>query len=163
MILIIENEVIEASVMCLLLQQEVFPDGTPSICQHATSGRDAITWLIRQPPFSVSVVLLDRSLGGGENGLSLIPWLRQSPALRSDACILVWSGHDEPEMVKDARLAGADGFISKQRATRTLGQEIVQLVADMWVIDRQERPRPWMVLARSGQSMSYGDSADWCG
>ena len=155
MILIIENEPMEASLMCQMLeQQHMLPDRTPITCQSVARVRDALVWLAQTPPSSVAVVLLDRSLAGGENGLALIPDLQRSPALQPGACILIWSGHDEPEMVEAARLAGAHAFVSKQRVSRTLGQDIIQIIADLWNADAQKRPRPWIVLSRSSRSVS---------
>lgn len=155
MILIVEDEPMEASLMCMLLeQQRILPDRTPVACQSVSSRRTAITWLAQAPPSSVSVVLLDRTLGDGENGVALIPHLRQSPALRPDASVLIWSGHDEPEMIDSARLAGAHAFVSKQRVTRTLGQDIIQIIADLWDADAHKRPRPWIVLSRSSHLAS---------
>ena len=158
MILIVENEPMEASLMCQMLeQQHTLPDGTPISCRSVAKVRDARSWLAQTAPSSVAVVLLDRSLAGGENALALIPDLQRSPALQPGACILIWSGHDEPEMIDRARVAGAHAFISKQRVSRMLGQEIVQLVADLWSADRDGQLRPWIVLSRSGRSVSSPD------
>lgn|GEM_PF-1990338 len=154
MILIVDDEPMEASLMCTMLeQQKMLPDRTPVACRSVSSGQAAITWLAQAPPGSVSVVLVDRTLADGENGLALIPHLRQSPALRRDASVLIWSGHDEPEMIDRARLAGAHAFVSKQRVSKTLGQDIIQIVADLWNADAHKRPRPWIVLSRSSRSV----------
>ena len=158
MILIVEDEPMEASLMCTMLeQQKVLPDRTPVSCRSISSGQDAIAWLAQIPPGSVSVILLDRALADGENGLALIPYLRQSPAIRRDATILIWSGHDEPEMIDKARLAGAHAFVSKQRVSRTLGQDIIQIIADLWNADAHKRPRPWIALSRSSRSVSSSE------
>lgn len=155
MILIVEDEPMEASLMCMMLeQQRILPDRTAVACQSVSSGRTAITWLAQAAPGSVSVVLLDRTLADGENGLALIPHLRQSPALQPDAAVLIWSGHDEPEMIERARVAGAHAFVSKQRVSMTLGQDIIQIIADLWNADAHKRPRPWIVLSRSSHSVN---------
>ncbi len=155
MILIVEDEPMEASLMCTMLeQQKMLPDRTPIACRSVRNGRGAMTWLAQAAPSSVSVVLLDRTLADGENGLELIAHLRQSPALRRDASVLIWSGHDEPEMIEAARLGGAHAFVSKQRVSRTLGQDIIQIIADLWNADAHTWPRPWIVLSRSSRSVS---------
>ena len=76
MILIVEDEPMEAALMCTMLeQQKMLPDTTPVACRHVSNGRTAIMWLAQAAPSSVSVVLLDRTLADGENGLALIPQL----------------------------------------------------------------------------------------
>ncbi len=125
----------------LLDQYGTLPDGTPMESHVQPDGSAALSWLARQAPASVAVVVLDRQLGQGEDGLDLIPKLRQSHALRPDAVLIVCSALNDPQAAQQAR---ADAFILKG-GTQVLEQQIIEVVTAMWQADAEGRTRPWLV------------------
>jgi hypothetical protein len=66
------------------------------------------------------------------------------PAMRGDACIIMWSSRDDGAAV--ARMAGADAFFSKQRMGRSKapGSDMLAIVDQLWRADVRHDPRPWI-------------------
>lgn len=87
-------------------------DGGPRVVQVADLA-EAITAARTERP---GAVLLDLSLGN-EDGLSLLPLLKEEPAL-IDVPIIVFTIHDSRE--REAIAEGADGFVAKPFRTAEL-------------------------------------------
>ena len=77
-----------------------------AICGSAGSAEEALTAIPRARP---DLALVDISLPG-RSGLQLVGDLRRDhPEVR----VLVLSGHDGDDYVREAARAGADGFVTK--------------------------------------------------
>jgi DNA-binding NarL/FixJ family response regulator len=80
------------------------PDST---CVHADSSSVALQLIRDFPPY---IAIVDVSLGGGTDGISLITWMQaEQPRLG----IIVLSMHDEPASVLRAFKAGAQAYVIK--------------------------------------------------
>lgn len=143
MILIIEDDTLEAQVLGIMLRQQYFVIGEPLVYIIMTSGSDALEWLRHQVPQSVTAVILDRHLKHREDGLNLIALLRSSPALTKNSAIIVRSIADDPQSVAAAYNAQADGFISKSRRVST--KQLLNLLDQLWQFP-QEASRPWIAI-----------------
>jgi len=147
-VLIVDDAYAAAALLSLTIgRHAVLPDGTPLAWHISSSAADARLWLSARQPASIAVAVVDIDLGRGADGTLLVPHLRGSPALRGDACIVMWSSRDDGAAV--ARSAGADAFLSKQRMSRSQapGGDILAIVARLWRADLQHGPRPWIVRA----------------
>lgn len=142
--LIVEDDYDEGQALAFALQRHMLPGGTPIRCVNVTSCGCARAWLAQQPLHSVEVIVLDRELACGEDGLALIAYIRQSHAVRSAAPIIVWSGLDEPEMIEETRIGGADAFVSKRRITSP-AVDLLDILTQCARADAAGLPRPWLV------------------
>jgi CheY-like chemotaxis protein len=143
-VLIVDDAYAAAALLPLSLgQQAALPDGTPLAWHIARSAAEAQGWLNSRQPDSLVLAVVDIDLGAASGAL-LIPQLRGSPALRGDACIVMWSSRDDGAQL--ARSAGADAFLSKQRMSRALapGGDILAIVERLWQADVLHVPRPWI-------------------
>jgi NarL family two-component system response regulator LiaR len=91
------------------------------------------------------IVILDISLGG-EDGLSVIPALRELCEKRKAPLpgILVCSMYDDPFIIQDAKAAGARAFISKSDDIAELDRAITALMAGKTFFGgggHEDRPR----------------------
>lgn len=149
-VLIVEHDRSQAYLLELTLQHmTLLPNARPLGCITVPSIRKASAWLTQQPTAAVAVVVIDRYLGGGEDGLTLVHQLRADPppALHSAAVIIPWSAQDDDSDQAAAYAAGANAFLSKKRMDRrSVGQEIHTIVAQLWHADAAGQPRPWIAL-----------------
>jgi CheY-like chemotaxis protein len=149
-VLIVEHDLAQAYLLQLTLQHVTsLPDATPLGWATVPSIPKAYTWLAEQPDASVAVIVIDRHLIGGDDGLTLVQQLRVAPlpALHSAAVIILWSAHDEEPDQAAAYAAGADAFLSKKRMDRvSVGKEVHTIVEQMWYADDAGQLRPWIAL-----------------
>lgn len=83
------------------------------VCGEAENGQEGVEQTLRLKP---DLVLLDLSMPI-MTGLQAATAIRRlSPGTK----IIVVSMHDSPQMVKEARAAGADAYITKTRAGKEL-------------------------------------------
>ena len=143
-VLIVDDAYAAAALLPLSFSRHAaLPDGTPLAWHIACSAAEAQAWLGGRQPATVALAVVDIELGA-VSGALLVPRLRVLPALRGDACIIMWSSRDDGAAV--ARMAGADAFFSKQRMSRskTPGGEILAIVDQLWRADVRHEPRPWI-------------------
>lgn len=81
---------------------------------------DALDWLASHEP---SLVVLGYQMPG-QDGASLLEWMRQSPRLQPVPVMMV-SGHRRPDTSERARRLGVTGFIVKPSDSPTILQTIV--------------------------------------
>ncbi len=91
--------------------------------ETAASAEEAYNWLQARRP---RLVLMDVQLPG-QDGLSLTKRLRQE-VQTADLPIIALTAHAMVEDRKRAAEAGCDGYIAKPINTRTLAQEIQQIL-----------------------------------
>lgn len=147
-VLIVDDAYAAAALLPLTFSRHAaLPDGTPLAWHIATSAAAAQSWLSGRHLASVAVAVVDIDLGPFVGGAMLVPRLRGSPAMRRDACIVMWSSRDDGAVV--ARSAGADAFLAKQRMGRSKapGGDILAIVARLWRADFRHDPRPWIERA----------------
>lgn len=89
------------------------------ICGEAGNQRDVHSFLEKS---SAELALLDISLAE-ENGLELIPYLRQA-----DVAVLVYSMHEDPDGIKRAFNTGALGYVTKRETADVLLEAIAAVV-----------------------------------
>lgn len=76
-------------------------------CPATTAMLDEVAPLIEQ--YQAKVAVLDIELRGG-SALKILPSLRQQfPATK----FIIHSGHSNPELIRNARALGADGYVLK--------------------------------------------------
>ena len=143
MILIIDDDNLEAQVLAIMLRQQYRVSGESLEYIVMTTGSDALEWLRGQLPQSVTAVILDRHLKHREDGLNLIVQLRGSDALTNNSAIIVRSIADDPDSIAAAYNAQADGFISKSRRVST--KKLLDLLDNLWQYP-QRSSRPWIAI-----------------
>src|SRR5262245_17103860 len=116
-ILIADDHELVRQGMRTILQAE--PDWT--ICGEATTGREAVSKSLELRP---DLVVLDLALPE-LNGLEVTRQLRRA----SPVAILVVTMHDADEMVQAAMAAGANGYVLKADAGRTLADAVRAILA----------------------------------
>lgn len=143
MILIIEDNALEAQLLGIMLRHQLLPSGQPLRYALMADGSHAMAWLAEQPARSVTAVILDRHLKQQEDGLALIPLLRASTALAGNAAIVIRSIADDPQSVSDAKAAQADAFVSKSRRVST--GRLLEVLLRLWQ-DPEPGARPWLAI-----------------
>ena len=91
------------------------------ICGEATTGREALAMALALKP---DVLLLDIGLPE-MNGVEVIRQIRRAMT----TAILVVTMHDADEVVRDAIEAGANGYILKAEAGRTIGDAVRAIIS----------------------------------
>lgn len=100
--------------LALLLSQAGY-----RICGEAGNQRDVLSFLEKN---RAALALLDISLAE-ENGLELIPYLRQA-----GVTVLVYSMHEDPDGIERAFNAGALGYVTKCESAEELLEAIAAVV-----------------------------------
>jgi DNA-binding NarL/FixJ family response regulator len=109
------------------LIRDHFPD---AVCQEADSAPMAIEQIHRE---DWDLVLLDINLPG-RSGLDLLTEIR---GLRADLPVLVLSMHPEDQYALRCLRAGANGYITKDRADRELAGAIVRVLQGGRYVSRE--------------------------
>lgn len=143
MILIIEDNALEAQLLGIMLRHQILPSGHPIVYALLPDGRQAMQWLAEQPASSVTAVILDRHLKHQEDGLALIPELRASPALALNAAIIIRSIADDPRSISEAKAAQADAFVSKSRRVST--GRLLDVLIQLWQ-QPEHSARTWTAI-----------------
>jgi DNA-binding NarL/FixJ family response regulator len=100
-----------------------------SICGEAATGREAVAKAIELKP---DVVALDLGLPD-INGLEVVRRIRQ----RSNVAVLIVSMHESDHLVQEALDAGANGYVLKADAGRTLADAVrAVLSSEVFISDR---------------------------
>lgn len=86
---------------------------------QVTNLAEALEAVSQQPP---TLVLLDISLGQQEDGIAILPLIRQEPAL-SGSPVVIFSVHDSRRV--EALEHGVEGFVAKPFEAQTL-QSVLQ-------------------------------------
>lgn len=105
-----------------------------SVCGQAEDAASAMTAIPQAKP---TVVMTDLSLGETESGMNLISALKAKyPSLP----ILVYSMHEEGELVEQALAFGAKGYVSKRDITDVLITALVKVIdRDIYISPRAAR------------------------
>jgi DNA-binding NarL/FixJ family response regulator len=119
-----DHDAVRAGVMRLF-------EGEPEMQPAGVAGGHEAVLASRQDAFDVAVV--DYQLGHGEDGLTVA---RDLHRLADPPRVLLYSAYADAPLSVLARLAGADGLLSKG----TLGQDLVHAVRDVWA-GRRRWPR----------------------
>jgi len=91
------------------------------VCGEATTGREALAMALALKP---DVLVLDIGLPE-MNGVEVIRQIRRAMT----TAILVVTMHDADEVVRDAIEAGANGYILKAEAGRTIGDAVRAIIS----------------------------------
>jgi DNA-binding NarL/FixJ family response regulator len=141
-ILVVDDHPIVREGMSLLISRE--PD--LAICGTAEEAAEALRLIELRKP---NLVILDISLGGPD-GLEALKMIRARSAALP---VLMLSMHDEETYAERALRAGANGYITKQRATDKVLTAIRRILAgDIYVSER--------VADRVLQRLAAGDEPD---
>lgn len=99
-VVLVEDEYIIA----LATEQELRRAGyhVVAVAHNIEQAREAVR------KFQPEVVLLDLKLGRNQNGLDLLPEIKQTGSR-----VLVLSSNSDPDARRRARMGGADGFLNK--------------------------------------------------
>jgi DNA-binding NarL/FixJ family response regulator len=116
-ILVADDHELVRQGMRSILQRE--PDW--QVCGEATTGREALAMALTLKP---DVVVLDIGLPE-MNGVEVIRQIRRAMTI----AILVVTMHDADDVVRDAIAAGANGYILKAEAGRTIADAIRAILA----------------------------------
>jgi CheY-like chemotaxis protein len=143
MILIIEDQPLDAQLVALMLEQQgALPNGSPIDYEIVADGEAALRWLALQPPASVPLVITDRHLRHREDVLNVLARIKEAPALTAAAIVVMRSISDDQDSIQAAHQAGADIFVSK--AARLQGAELLHLLSELWRADAAGQPRRWI-------------------
>jgi DNA-binding NarL/FixJ family response regulator len=103
-----DHEAIRKGVRTILRSRE-----DVEICGEASNGSEAISLAVELNP---DLIILDLTMPV-MGGFAAAKELRQ---LRPDIPILFYSMHEGSQLIKEAKQAGARGFVSKSRISETL-------------------------------------------
>ena len=95
--------------------------GNVEVCGEASNGSEAVRLAVELSP---DLLILDLTMPV-KGGFAAAKELRQ---LRPDIPILFYSMHDGLQLIKEAKQAGARGFVSKSRISDTLLDALDALV-----------------------------------
>ncbi|PLR82217.1 hypothetical protein CVD25_08600 [Bacillus canaveralius] len=126
-LMIVDDHEIVREGLAMLMEQSFCIDAV----YFASEGREALRLATNYP---VDLVLLDLSMPGGLDGLSVIGKLKN---LLSDAKVVVFSMYGDIRHQKKAFECGADGFLVKQLKRKELIQSIDQILANHKVFNEQ--------------------------
>jgi len=111
-----DHEAIRKGVRTILLSR-----GNVEVCGEASNGSEAVRLAVELSP---DLLILDLTMPV-KGGFAAAKELRQ---LRPDIPILFYSMHDGLQLIKEAKQAGARGFVSKSRISDTLLDALDALV-----------------------------------
>jgi DNA-binding NarL/FixJ family response regulator len=136
-----DHDAVRAGVMRLF-------EGEPEMQPAGVAGGHEAVLASRQDAFDVAVV--DYQLGHGEDGLTVA---RDLHRLADPPRVLLYSAYADAPLSVLARLAGADGLLSKG----SLGQDLVQAVRDVWAGRRRWPRLPAPIVAGIGARLPAED------
>jgi DNA-binding NarL/FixJ family response regulator len=126
-ILVADDHELVRQGMRSILQRE--PDW--QVCGEATTGREALAMALALKP---DIVVLDIGLPE-MNGVEVIRQIRREMT----TAILVVTMHDADDLVRDAIAAGANGYILKAEAGRTIADAVRAILASGEFISERVR------------------------
>lgn len=116
-ILVVDDDPTQRRLLDLFLRK----NHEMSFAEDLSAAREQITQT------SPDIILLDRTLGAGEDGLDLVRWLRSQEPF-SEIPVILLSGHDAPQHEQEALDAGATRYLvkpAKKADLETIIQEIL--------------------------------------
>ncbi|MEL6610789.1 MAG: response regulator [Bacteroidota bacterium] len=121
-VLVVEDDPLIGSVICNALRRH---GATPTHCDLGTKAVAMLFDTPDAPPFDL--VLLDISMPG-MSGLEVLARIRREPAT-ADLPVMMVSAHNDASTITYARSLGADDYLTKPFAPKTLLRHIEALVA----------------------------------
>jgi NarL family two-component system response regulator LiaR len=130
-VLIVEDHQLVSQGMVTMLSI----DDNIEVVGAVTSGELAIETVRNQ---EVNVVLMDVNLGQGISGIQAA---RKIKEIAPQTKVLMLTMYTDAQMVSDATLAGADGYLSKGASRETVVSSIADVMAGRKVLDPAIRER----------------------
>jgi CheY-like chemotaxis protein len=130
-ILLVEDDPGDALIFKLALEESRL--AADFIC--VSNAKELFAFLRKELP---SIIFLDIDMPPGKNGITCIEEIRRN-AMYHDIPLVMYSGYDEEDKIKEAMKAGADLFLKKNDSLFDLGEKLQNIFATQWKCLRYHR------------------------